>query len=479
MRDAKSNFIVNFAWKYAERMGAHAIQFIVQIILARLLTPSDFGLIGLITVFIAIANVFAQSGMGQALVQRKNADEVDFSTVFYYSLAFSVVLYFILFACAPFIANFYNAPKLTAVVRVLGLGVIVGAVNSVQNAYVQKTMQFKKFFFSTLGGTIGSAFTGIFAAYKGYGVWALVVQQLTNQIINTIVLWFTAKWRPVLEFSFERMKKLFSFGWKLLCSNLLDTVYSNMYSLIIGKFYSSADLGYYNKGKQFPMLIINNINTAINSVLLPIMSEAQDEKERVKAMVRRSISVSTFIIFPLMAGLAAVAEPMVKILLTDKWLLAVPFIQFCCFTYAFWPVHTANLQAITALGRSDIFLKLEVIKKLQGILILIITLPHGLYVMMAGRCFGTVLSSFINAFPNKKLLNYSYLEQMKDILPSMLLSLIMCVIVLGVNLLKLNVWITIFVQVIVGMIVYFMGAKLCKIECFNYISNILKGVNRR
>lgn len=477
--NTKSKVMSGLVWKYAERCGAQGIQFIVSIVLARLLTPADYGLIGLITVFITVAQVFAQSGMGQALVQRKGADELDFSTVFYYSLGFSVILYWILFAVAPFIASFYNAPKLTAVVRVLGLGVIVGAVNSVQNAYVQKTMQFKKFFFSTLGGTIASAFTGIFAAYKGYGVWALVVQQLTNQIINTIVLWFTVKWRPMLKFSFGRMKKLFSFGWKLLCSNLLDTVYSNMYSLIIGKFYSSADLGYYNKGKSFPMLIINNINTAINSVLLPVMSEAQDEKERVKAMVRRSISVSTFIIFPLMAGLAAVAEPMVKILLTDKWLLAVPFIQFCCFTYAFWPVHTANLQAITALGRSDIFLKLEIIKKLQGILILIITLPHGLYVMMAGRCFGTVLSSFINAFPNKKLLNYSYLEQMKDILPSMLLSLVMCVIVLGVNLLKLNVWITIFVQIILGAFIYIGGAKLFKFEMFNYVLNTAMSILRR
>lgn len=388
-----------------------------------------------------------------------------------------MILFFILFAAAPIIASFYNEPQLTSVVRVLGICVIIGSVNSVQKAYVQKTMQFKLFFFSTLGGTIISAFTGIWAAYRGFGVWALVIQQLTNQIIGTIILWFTVKWRPMLKFSFSRMKKLFSFGWKLLCSALIDTVYNNIYSLIIGKFYSSADLGYYNKGKNFPMLIINNVNTAINNVLLPVMSDVQDQKERLKAMTRRSIMVSTFVIFPLMAGLAAVAEPMVKILLTDKWLPAVPFIQFCCFTYAFWPIHTANLQAITAMGRSDIFLKLEITKKILGIVILIITLPHGLYVMMFGRCINSIMGSFINAFPNRKLLNYSYFEQMKDILPSLLLSLVMCAIVLSINLLGLNVWVTIILQIIAGVVVYIAAAKLFKFEMYNYILGIVKNIS--
>ena len=461
-------------WRFAERWSAQIMSFVVSIILARLLTPSDYGLIGLITVFISISLVFAQSGLGQALVQRKEMDNEEFSTVFYFSLAFSVILYVILFLCAPLISHFYNEPILTDVVRVLGITVIIGAVNSVQQSYVQKTMQFRRFFWSTLGGTLTSAVVGIYMAYRGYGVWALVGQQLSNQLVNTVILWFTVKWRPMLIFSVSKAKRLFSYGWKLLCSSLIDTIYNNIYSLIIGKFYSSADLGYYNRGKQFPMLIIQNVNTAINSVLFPVMAEAQDEKQRLKNMVRRSIVTSTFLIFPAMAGLAAIAKPLTVILLTEKWLPAVPFIWFCCFIYAFWPVHTANLQAIKALGRSDIFLKLEIIKKILGIAILVVTIPFGLYAMMWGSCASTLICSFINAFPNKKLLGYSYWEQVKDMLPSMMLSIAMLAIVSLLQLFNLNDWITMIMQVVLGIAIYFGLAKLFRLECMEYIIKMVK-----
>lgn len=479
MTNLKSKTLSSLAWKFAERCGAQGIQFVVSIILARLLTPADYGLIGLITVFLAIAMVFAQSGLGQALVQHKEIDQEEFSTVFYFSMVFSIVLYLILFLCAPLIAGFYNEPKLTAIVRVLGTTVIIGAINSVQQAYVQKTMQFKRFFYSTLTGTLISAIIGIAMAYAGCGVWALVGQQISNQLINTAVLWFTVKWRPNFVFSVKKGLRLFSYGWKLLCSSLLDTVYNNLYSLIIGKFYSAADLGYYNRGKQFPMLLIQNINSSIDSVLFPVLSEAQDDKERLKSMVRRSIVTSTFIIFPCMAGLAAIATPLTKLLLTDKWLPAVPFIQFCCFIYAFWPIHTANLQAIKATGRSDIFLKLEIIKKVVGVLFLCISLPHGLMCMMWFRCINAVIGSIINAAPNKKLLHYSYLEQMKDILPSFLLSIFMYGITLCVNFLRLNPILTMSLQVLIGAVVYIGLAKFFKLECFIYLLDMLKKIKNK
>lgn len=474
-KNLKSKTLSGLVWSYAERCGAQIIQFVVQIILARLLMPDDYGLIGLITVFIAISLVFAQSGLGQALVQKKQTDNTDFSTVFYFSLIFSVIIYTILFFCAPLIAGFYETPQLANIIRVLGVTVIIGAVNSVQQAYVQKTMQFKRFFYSTLGATIVSAVVGITMAYAGFGVWALVGQQLTTNLFSAIILWFTIDWKPQPIFSFKRMKTLFSFGWKLLCSSLLDTVYNNMYSLIIGKYYSQSDLGYYNRGKQFPMLIIQNINTAINSVMFPVLSEAQSEQDRLKSMTRRSIVTSTFLIFPAMAGLAAIAKPLTILLLTEKWLPAVPFIQFCCFTYAFWPVHTANLQAIKALGRSDIFLKLEIIKKIIGILTLILTLPYGLTIMMIARCVNTLISSFINAYPNKKLLGYSYSEQLKDILPSLLLSLVMMGIILPITILPIAPILQLLVQVVVGVIVYAGLAKVLKLECLEYILNTVKG----
>lgn len=474
--DLKQKTLSGMFWRFAERSGAQGIQFVVSIILARLLTPADYGLIGLITVFTSIALVFATSSFGQALVQKHNADNKDFSSVFFFSLVFSIILYGVLFAAAPVIAGFYDEPKLTAIVRVLSLSVIIGAVNSVQQAYVQKTMQFKRFFWATLGGTVVSAFVGVGMAFKGCGVWALVGQNLSNQLIGIIVLWFTVKWRPDFVFSVKRMKKMFSYGWKLLCSSLLDTVYNNIYSLIIGKFYTASDLGYYNRGKQFPMLIIQNINSAIDSVLFPVLSEMQTDTKRLKSTVRRSMTTSTFIIFPMMAGLAAVAKPLTLLLLTEKWLPAVPFIRFCCFTYAFWPVHTANLQAIKALGRSDVFLKLEIAKKIVGVATLIITLPFGLTVMMWGRCVSTLISSFINAFPNKKLMNYSYFEQTKDILPAFVLSITMACIIMCTGFFSLPPAAEIIIQTILGAALYIAGAKFFGLESFEYVLNILKGI---
>lgn len=471
----KKKTLSGLIWQYAEKCGTQAVSFFVSIILARLLTPADYGLIGLITVFISIALVFARSGMGQALVQKKDANDEDFSTVFYFSLTVSVIMYFILFFTAPLIAGFYEESKLVPVIRVLGITIIIGAVYSVQQAKVQREMNFKKFFFATLIGTLISAGIGIVMAYMDFGVWALVWQQISAQFINIIILFVTVKWRPKLIFSVQKMKQLFGYSWKLLCSALLDTVYNNIYSLIIGKFYSPADLGYYNRGKQYPMLVVENVNGSINSVIFPVLSKMQDEKERFKATVRRSMKTSTYIIFPLMAGLAAVAEPVVRIMLTDKWLPAVPFIQFCCFTYAFWPVHTANLQAIKALGRSDIFLRLEIIKKIIGVSILVITLPFGLTTMMFGRCIGTISSSIINASPNKKLMDYSYAEQIMDMLPSIILSVIMCVVVLLIGMLEINLYLLLFIQVLAGILVYVGLSMLFKLECFQYVLDILKG----
>lgn len=461
-------------WRYAERCGAQGIQFIVSIVLARLLTPSDYGLVGLITVFLSIAQVFAQSGLGQALVQKKNADNIDFSTVLYYSIAFSIILYIILFICSPPLAAFYNAPELTAVIRVLSLTVIIGAINSVQQAYVQKTMQFKRFFFATLGGTLVSAVVGICMAFKGFGIWALVAQQLTNQTIDTIILWLSVKWRPILAFSVARMKQLFSYGWKILATSLINNIYFNIFTLVIGKVFSSSDLGYYNRGEQFPKVIETNIDSAVEGVLFPVMSEVQDDKVRLKSMVRRFISSSTFAVFPIMAGLAAIARPFVIILLTDKWLPAVAFIQFNCFIKAFMPIFKANLQAINAVGRSDIFLKLEIIKRTIGILILIVTLPFGLYAMMFGRCTECVLDLIIDAFPNKKILGYSFLEQIRDILPAFVLSLLMCIGVLCVSFLNFNAFITIIIQLIIGIVIYIGGALLFKLDGLSYVYNTIR-----
>ena len=480
MSNMKQKVLSGLFWRYGERICAQGVSFIVGIILARLLSPDDYGMLSLLTVFITITNTIITCGFGTALVRKKGADEKDFSTVFYFNTALSVIAYIILFFVAPLIADFYKMPAMIPAFRVLALSLVIGAVNTIQHAYVQKSMRFKNFFFSTIVGTIISAVVGITMAYKGFGVWALIAQHLTNQVIDTLVLWFTVKWRPMLVFSVERLKDLFGFGSRMLVSSILDTVYKNMYSLIIGKFYDAKSVGFYNRGKQWPHLVINNIDGSINQVLLPAYAEVQEDKKALKAMMRRAITLSTYLIFPAMVGLAAVAKPLTLLVIGEKWLPSVPFIQFCCFTYALWPIHTANLQAIKAVGRSDLFLRLEIIKKCIGITLLVVSIPFGLYAMMFGSCISSVFSSFLNASPNKKLFNYSYFEQIKDLLPTIGISLIMGVAVWALSALKINLFALLAIQVITGVAVYFALSYLFRLEAFTYIlKNIKEFVNKK
>ena len=419
--------------------------------------------------------VFVDSGLGTALIQKKGADDTDFSTVFYFNLGMCAVLYGIMFAAAPLIALFYDIPELTPIVRVLSLTLIISGVKGIQQSYISKNMLFKRFFFSTIGATIVSAVVGIYMAYRGYGVWALVGQSLSNNLVSTAILWITVKWRPKLLFSFERLKGLFSYGWKLLVSGLLNTVYNDIRQLVIGKLYTSADLAYYNKGHQFPQLIVTNVNSSIDSILLPVMSQAQNDPARVKAMTRRAIKTSTYIMVPMMVGLAVCAEPFIRLLLTEKWMPAVFFLRIFCFTMAFYPIHTANLNAIKAMGRSDMFLKLEVIKKVYGIAALLATMWISVEAMAYSLLVTTLLSSFVNAFPNKKLLGYGYGEQILDMLPPILLSLGMGAIVFCVTLLSLGDFLTLTIQIVLGAALYVAGSAVFKLESFTYLFNAAKG----
>ena len=462
----------NLIWRFLERTGAQLVGFIVAIVLARLLTPEDYGTIALITVFTTILNVFVDSGLGAALVQKKNADAVDFSTVFYTNVLFCIVLYTLLFLASPFIAKFYNKTELTLVIRVLGITILISGVKNIQNSYVSKTLQFKKFFFATLIGTIIAAFVGIWMAYHGFGVWALVAQHLTNLSIDTILLWITVKWRPVFAFSFERLKGLFSYGWKLLVSALIDTTYNNLRQLIIGKKYTSEDLAFYNKGNLFPFAIVSNIDNAINNVLLPVMSQEQDDKAKVKQMTRRAIKTSTYCISPLLMGLAACAPSVVHILLTDKWLPCIPYLRIFCITYMFWPVHTTNLTAISSLGRSDLFLKLEIIKKIMGLTILVSTMWFGVMVMAYSLLLMDILGQIINSWPNKKLINYSYLEQLKDILPGIGSAVLMGVLISFINYLQISAWQKLAIQIPLGVIVFIVFSKIFHIDSYDYFKSM-------
>lgn len=481
-KNLKSKTIGGFFWRFAERCGAQGVSLIVSIVLARLLAPEQFGVVSLILVFTEILQVFVDSGLGNALIQKKNADDLDFSSVFYFNFVVCLVLYTGMFLIAPIIDNQLYIGKydnLTAYIRVLSLVLIISGVKNIQQAYVSRKMIFKKFFFATLGGTIVAAIIGIVMAYYGFGVWAIIAQNLVNKVIDTTVLWVTVRWRPKRMFSFERLKSLLSYGWKLLCSSLIDVIYRKVRQLLIGSYYSPADLAFYNEGEKIPNFIVNNINSSIDSVLFPAMSKNQDDRACVKSMTRRSIKTSSFFMWPMMLGICAIAEPMVSLILTDKWLPCVLFMRIFCIVYAFIPIHTANLNAIKAMGRSDIFLKLEIIKKIVGISVMFATIFISIEAVAYSFLATTVLYSFINAFPNKKLLGYSYLEQIKDILPSIILAFVMFACSYSVTFLNLRNIITLILQVIIGVIVYMGGAFIFKMEAFNYILNLIKRIIKR
>lgn len=466
--------ISNLIWKFSERICAQIVTLFVSIILARLLSPDDYGAIALVTVFITIANVFVTNGFGNALIQKMNADSLDFSSVFYVNFVFSLVLYGLLFLLSPYIARFYNMEILCPVMRILSIRIPIAAINSVQQAYVSRNMMFKKFFFSTLFGTLLSGILGCIMAYQGFGIWALVGQYLTNTTTDTIVLWFTVKWRPKLEFSFIRVKALLSYGWKLLLSGLLDNGYQQLRSLIIGKRYSSSDLAYYNQGQKYPELAVVNINASISSVLFPAISQNQDDITRVKSMTRRAIKVSSFIMWPLMFGLMIIANPLISIILTDKWLPCVPYLQIACFTYGFWPIHTANLEALKAIGRSDLFLKLEIVKKIIGIILLLISMNYGVMAIALSGIITTIISCFINAYPNTHILNYKYLEQFSDILPNMFTSIFMGVLIYPFKYIITSKFFLIVCQVSIGTMIFILLSIIFKLEPFHYILNMIK-----
>lgn len=470
----KKKVLSNFMWRFMEHCGAHGVSFVVSIVLARILAPEDYGSIALVTVFTSLLQVFINSGFGIALIQKKDADDLDFSTVFFFNVAMCLILYGLLFLTAPLIAAFYEMPELTSIIRVLGLTLIISGVKGVQQSYVSKNLLFKRFFFATLGGTIGAALVGIYMAYKGFGVWALVAQSLFNNAVDTLILWFAVKWRPKWMFSWGRLKRLFSYGWKILASALLDTGYRDLHQLIIGKMYTAGDLAYYNKGSMFPKMVVGNINSSIDSVLLPTMAAEQTDRTRMKAMTRRAITISSYIMMPMMMGIAVCAVPLTRLLLTEKWLPSVVFLRIFCFSYAFYPIHTANLNAIKAMGRSDLFLKLEIAKKAVGLVSILATMFISVEAMAYSLIVSTVASQIINSWPNKKLLGYSYLEQVKDMLPQIVLSCVMGAVVYCVNFLGLGDILTLLLQVLVGVLLYVMGSLLFKVESFTYLLDTLK-----
>lgn len=466
-QNEKSQVIQGALWKFAERIAAQVVSLVVSIILARLLSPKEYGIISLVMVFITIANVFVSSGFGQALIQKKDADNLDFSSVFYFSIAITGLIYIILFFLAIPIANFYDMPILVPVLRVLAVSVPIMGINSVQQAYIARKMQFRLFFNATIIGTAISAVVGILLAYSGGGVWALVAQTLTNNIIDTIILQFSIKWRITRDFSFTRIKSLLSYGWKLLLQSLVLQFYASLRSLLIGKFYTAEDLSFYTKGNQFPELISSNIDTGINTALFPVMSKAQDSIERVKVMARKTTNFTSYVMSPILIGFMAVAEPFISLLLTDKWLPCVPYLRICCIVLLFRAPQTAILQAIKAVGRSDTVLKVDIPIRVFAIIILCISLRHSVYIFALSEIIVTLFGTVLYVIVSKQIINYSGTEVCSDFLINVLMASAMGVSVFWIGgKLPFYPFFIMVIQVILGATIYIVLSVLTNASSF-------------
>ena len=476
----KNSILSSLFWKFGERIIAQSVTLVVSLIIARILSPSEYGVVSIVTVMITLLNVFVSDGLGSALIQKKEADLTDFSTVFFFNIIFSGMLYIILFAIAPFIGDIFGEgyELLPSIIRVLSLRLILCGINSVQQAYISREMEFKKFFFSTIIGTVISAVVGIKMAYDGWGVWALVGQYLTNTTIDTIILSFTSGLKISWSFSYERLKILLRYGMKVLGASLLVNGFLEFRTIVIAKVYGASDLAYFDRGRQIPGIVVNNVNTAVNSVLFPAMSKEQNNIENVKNITKKSIRIGAYIMCPMMIGLMIVAKPLVLLVLTEKWVNAVPFLQMFCLIYLFQPLHTANSQAYKAIGRSDIYLKIEVIKKAVEVVTLIVTLFFSLKTMTIWMVITSTIFTYINAFPNKKLISYSFKEQVMDIVPSLFLSVIMAIIIIMLGKLQLSLFFTIFLQVIVGATCYIGISIITKNSAFCELVAIVKRLKR-
>lgn len=470
----KQKTVTGVIWKFFERIGAEIVTFIVSLILARILPTSDYGVIAIVSVLISLLNVFVVSGYGTSLIQKKDANENDFNTIFTFSGILSIFLYIVLFFSAPYIAKFYDKPILTSLIRVMGLRLPISSYNAIQYAYVAKRMEFKKFFYSTLSGTIVSAVIGISMASLGFGVWALAGQYISLTLVNTIVLCFIVPWRYKPYYSHKLAVPLIKYGSNVLLATLMDTLYLEVRSLIIGKKYDVEALAYYNRGEQFPKLIALNLATTIDGTLMPAFCKIQDNIDALRNAFRRSIQVSTTIVTPLMIGMAVVAKPMVTVILTEKWLEAVPYIQIYCISYMFNPLQSASNQIIKALGKSRLFLYLEIFKKSIFIISLLFAVKFGpIYIAMTAVLV-MVVSVVVNMTIMRKLLNYSFKQQIIDILPQIVLAATMGIAIMLLKYIISQTIILLIVQVILGALIYIALYYLFKRDMFNYVVGLIK-----
>lgn len=465
-------------WSSVERFSVQGIAFVVMIIMARILTPEDYGLVGMVTIFIAVSQSLVDSGFSQALIRKQDRTETDNSTVFFFNIAVGLFLYLILFLCAPLIARFYDQPLLTPLTRLISLSVLINSFVVVQRALLTVKIDFKTQAKASLSAAVTAGAVGITMAYTGFGVWAIVWYQLVNLAVNVGLLWVFSRWRPRLLYSWASFRELFSFGSKLALSGIIDTLYNNIYLIVIGKVFKASDLGYYTRASQFAQFPSSNLSAIMQRVTFPVLCTIQDDDDRLRSVYRRFLRLSAFVVFPLMCGLAGVSYPFIRLILGEKWLFSAELLQIICLSMMWYPVHAINLNLLQVKGRSDLFLRLEIIKKCVGVAILCATVPLGLVAMCWGSLLSSILCLVINTHYTGKLIQVGFLMQMRDLLPTLLYSLSMgAFVLLTVNVIPGSDWLRLASGILTGIIFFLIATTLTRSRDLQELRQLIKRNN--
>lgn len=475
----KHKTVKGISWSFIDNIASSGITFLVGLILARLLTPAEYGIMAMIAIFIAVSNSIIDSGFSNALIRKVHVERVDYNTVFYFNFVISVVLYLLLFVSSPAISVFFKEPILVEVTRIIGLIIIINSLGIIPRTIFIKNINFKTQTKVSLVSSISSGIIGISMAFVGLGVWSLVGQQLSRQILNTLFLWVYCKWRPVWEFSINSFKELFGFGSKLLLSGLLDTIYKNIYYLVIGRFYTPAQLGQYTRAEQFNTIFSGNLTSVVQRVSYPVLSSIQEEPARLREAYRKVIKIAMLVTFACMLGLAAVAKSLIIILIGEKWLPAVRLLQIICFSGMLYPLHAINLNILQVKGRSDLFLRLEIIKKIIAIGPITIGVFYGIEYMLLGGVFTSFIAYFLNSYYSANLIHYSTIEQVKDILPFFLISSFVAAVMWGISFLNISAFSILLIQITLGLLIAFLIYEKTKLPEYLELKQIIFSIIRR
>lgn len=475
----KQKTVKGVGWSFADNIANQGITFLVGLVLARLITPEEYGLIGIILIFVAVSDSIVNCGFSNALIRKNDADDMDYNTVFFVNMVLSVVLFIAFFFSAGLIADFFSQPLLEPLTQVMGSIVVIHAFAIIQRTILIKQIDFKTQTKASVISSVMSGIVGITMAFYGYGVWSLVGQLLSRALLNTICLWIYSHWCPKLQFSWNSFRELFGFGWKLLVSSLIDTVWREIYQVVIGKCYAPATLGQYTRAHQFASIFSSNLNSVIQRVSYPVLSNLQDDKQRMKEGYRRVIKVTMLVTFVLMLGLAAVSKPMIQVLVGDQWLIAADFLPIICLQMMLYPLHSLNLNMLQVQGRSDLFLKLEIIKKCVAIIPITLGIFVGIYWMIWGSVFTGMFAYYLNSYYSSKFLGYSILTQIKDILPSFSIAVIMAVVIYSISLLPLSPFVLLLLQIVVGAVITLIICEGFKRPEYIELKSIIESMIRK